>query len=48
MGRLDGAREAVKRLPDAVLVTYPRIGHGLLPVLDDALDHVARFVERLA
>jgi predicted alpha/beta-hydrolase family hydrolase len=45
--RIDLLRGAVKRLPDAVLVTYPRLGHGILPVLDDALDHVARFVERL-
>jgi predicted alpha/beta-hydrolase family hydrolase len=45
--RIDLLREAVRRLPDAVLVTYPRLGHGLLPVLDDALDHVARFVDRL-
>jgi predicted alpha/beta-hydrolase family hydrolase len=45
--RIDLLREAVKRLPDGVLVTYPRLGHGLLPVLDDALDHVARFVDRL-
>jgi predicted alpha/beta-hydrolase family hydrolase len=28
----------------AELVTYPKIGHGLLPVLDDALDRVAAFL----
>ena len=28
-------REAVKMIPDAELVTYPRLGHGLLPVLDE-------------
>ena len=36
-------RRAVQRLADATLVTYPGVGHGLLPVLDDALDHVAAF-----
>ena len=42
--RIDLLREAVKLLPNAELVTYPRLGHGLLPVLDDALDRVARFL----
>ena len=36
-------RRAVTRLPDATLVTYPGVGHGLAPVLDDALDRVAAF-----
>jgi predicted alpha/beta-hydrolase family hydrolase len=40
-------REAVKRLPNAELVTYPRLGHGVGPVLDDALDRVAAFVDGL-
>ena len=35
------------RLPNAELITYPKIGHGLLRVLDDALDRVARFVRAL-
>jgi hypothetical protein len=26
-------------------VTYPRVGHGLAPVLDDALDRIAAFLE---
>lgn len=42
--RLDRLRSAVERLPDARLVTYPRLGHGLGPVLDTALDEVARFI----
>ena len=42
--RIDLLREAVETLPDAELVTYPKIGHGLAPVLDDALDRVARFL----
>lgn len=36
-------RQAVTRLPDASLVTYPGVGHGLGRVLDDALDRVASF-----
>ncbi len=46
--RIDILRKAAERLPNAELVTYPRIGHGLAPVLDDALDHVARFVAALS
>jgi predicted alpha/beta-hydrolase family hydrolase len=45
--RVDLLREAVTRLPHAELVTYPRLGHGLGPVLDDALDRVAAFVRTL-
>jgi uncharacterized protein len=44
--RTDLLREAVKRLRQAELVTYPRVGHGVGPVLDDALDRVAAFVRR--
>ena len=46
--RIDLLREAVKMLPNAELVTYPRLGHGLLPVLDDALDRTARFLAALS
>ncbi|MEO8246360.1 MAG: alpha/beta family hydrolase [Chloroflexota bacterium] len=42
--RLPLLREAVARMPAAELVSYPGIGHGLGRVLDDALDHVARFL----
>jgi len=45
--RLDLLSLAVERLRDAELVTYPRMGHGLAPVLEDALDRVARFVAAL-
>lgn len=45
--RVELLREAVALLPDAQLITYPRIGHGLGPVLDDALDHIAAFVKGL-
>ncbi len=40
-------RTAVELIPNAELVTYPRLGHTLKPVLDDALDRVARFLEAL-
>jgi len=36
-------RRAVTQLPDATLVTYAGVGHGLESVLDDALDRVADF-----
>lgn len=42
--RVDLLRAAVHRLPRGELVTYQRVGHGLLPVLDDALDRVAAFL----
>lgn len=45
--RIDLLRHAVRLLPEAELVTYPRLGHGLLPVLDDALDRMAAFLTSL-
>jgi len=46
--RIDLLRTAVaERLPGARLVTYPRLGHGLGPVLADALGQVALFVSQL-
>ncbi len=45
--RIDLLREAVGRLRHAELVTYPKLGHGLNPVLDDALDRIAAFVRAL-
>lgn len=45
--RIDLLREAIGQLPDARLVTYPRLGHSLRPVLDDALDRIAQFVAGL-
>ena len=42
--RLDLLREAVELLPDAELLTYPRVGHGLGPVLADAADRAAKFI----
>jgi predicted alpha/beta-hydrolase family hydrolase len=45
--RLDLLRAAVPLLPHGTLFTYPRLGHGLGPVLDDALDRVAAFLRPL-
>jgi len=45
--RIDLLRSVVPRLAHAELVTYPRLGHTLKPVLDDALDRVAAFLQRL-
>ncbi|MEW5991964.1 MAG: alpha/beta family hydrolase [Chloroflexota bacterium] len=42
--RIELLRSAVGLLPDARLVTYPRLGHTLRPVLDDVLDRVAAFL----
>jgi predicted alpha/beta-hydrolase family hydrolase len=45
--RLPLLREAASRLPDGTLATYPRLGHGLLPVLDDALARAVAFIGSL-
>ena len=45
--RIELLRAAVRSLPHAELVTYPRLGHGVKPVLDDALDRVAAFVQSI-
>lgn len=45
---IDLLRAAVPRLGGpAELVTYPRLGHGLKPVLDDVLDRVAAFLGQI-
>ena len=41
---IDLLREAVGRLPDATLHTWPGVGHGLRPVMDEAMDLVAAFL----
>jgi len=41
-------RRAITQLSDATLITYPGVGHGLGPELDDALDRVAAFVPERA
>ena len=46
--RIQLLRDAVPRLGGpAELVTYPKLGHGVLPVLDDVLDRVAAFLGSL-
>jgi len=40
-------RASVRKISRATLVTYPRLGHTLKPVLDDVLDRVRSFVEEL-
>ncbi len=46
--KIDLLRSAVKRIGGpAELVTYPRLGHGVTPVLDDALDRVAAFLQAI-
>jgi len=45
--RVELLRAAVRLLPQAELVTFPRVGHGLLSVIDAAMDRVAEFVRGL-
>jgi predicted alpha/beta-hydrolase family hydrolase len=42
--RIELLRAAMPLLRDAELHTYPRLGHTLKPVLDDALDRAAAFL----
>ncbi len=44
--RLPLLRDAARQLRDAELVTYPGVGHGLTPVIDDAMGRVAAFLTR--
>ncbi|HEX9739099.1 MAG TPA: alpha/beta family hydrolase [Candidatus Limnocylindria bacterium] len=46
--RIQLLREVVPRLPHAQLVTYPRLGHGLNAVREDALDRIAAWLVELA
>lgn len=48
MARLDLLRARVPLLRDGQLVTYPRLGHTLRPVLEDVLDRTARFLLEVA
>jgi predicted alpha/beta-hydrolase family hydrolase len=45
--KIDLLRAAVDQLAFAELVTYPKLGHTLKPVLDDALDKAAAFLKGL-
>ena len=42
--RLELLRESVRLLPQGRLVTFPKVGHGLLPVLEQAIDQVVAFL----
>ena len=46
--RVDLLRASVKLLPHAELVTFPGVGHGLIPVIDAAMDRAAAFIRKLA
>ena len=46
--RVDLLRLAVDTLSVAELVTYPRVGHGVLSVIDDVLDRIASFVRQIS
>lgn len=45
--RMDLLRSAVRQLPQATLITYPRIGHGLNSVRTAALGAIIDWMERL-
>ncbi|HEY7451729.1 MAG TPA: alpha/beta family hydrolase [Candidatus Limnocylindria bacterium] len=45
--RIELLRAAVPRLPEAELVTWPGIGHGLNRVREDALDRIAAWLSGL-
>jgi len=46
--RIELLRTSVGLLERAELVTYPRLGHTLKPVIEDALDRAAAFLLRVA
>ncbi|MEW6223918.1 MAG: alpha/beta family hydrolase [Chloroflexota bacterium] len=45
--RIDLLEGAIRLLPDGRLVTWPRLGHTLKPVLAEALDRFAEFLAGL-
>ena len=45
--QIDLLRSSVRLLRRGQLVTFPGVGHGLLPVVDAAMDRVAEFVRGL-
>jgi predicted alpha/beta-hydrolase family hydrolase len=45
--RIELLRAAAPALAHAELVTYPRLGHTLRPVLENVLDRVAAFVQSI-
>jgi uncharacterized protein len=45
--RIEQLRAAMPALRGGRLVTYPRLGHTLRPVLDDALDRIESFLREV-
>lgn len=45
--RLSLLQSAIGELDDAELITYPNVGHGLKPVLAEAVDVIVSFVARI-
>jgi predicted alpha/beta-hydrolase family hydrolase len=45
--RIDLLRDAVRLLPEATIHTYPKLGHTLRSVHEDALDRIAAFIATL-
>ena len=45
--RIDLLEASIRLLRQAELVTFPHVGHGLLSVIDPAMDRVAAFVRAL-
>jgi uncharacterized protein len=45
--RIDLLEAAMPRLRDGRLVTYPKVGHGLLPVREDVLGRIAAFLAEI-
>src|SRR4030081_1104554 len=46
LARIELLKWAARLRPRAELVTFPGVGHGLLPVVDEAMDRVAAFVRQ--
>jgi pimeloyl-ACP methyl ester carboxylesterase len=46
--RIDLLHQEVKRLQHAQLVTYPSLGHGVLPRRDDAAGRIAAFLHSMS
>jgi predicted alpha/beta-hydrolase family hydrolase len=46
--KIDLLRVSVGKLQNAELVTYPRLGHTLKPVLEDVLDRTAAFLLKVS
>ncbi|HEV3309824.1 MAG TPA: alpha/beta family hydrolase [Chloroflexota bacterium] len=45
---IDLLRDSISLVPHAQLVTYPKVGHGLIPVIEDASTRIAAFLRQVA